>query len=583
MSVRKVLPVVLTLTALAGVPARAQQQPAPAPPAAAATTTGAAAAVPEGRVPHYIHPETPQQRQQRLGTVEDPGTNPDPNALWSRFGHQFKIQRFDKKWSRAVPQPGWIRPLGNVNFVEEIYQENEKYVWVWIEEAEDDNPAATAAEEAKGQAGTKQVSETAVKYYRDFRNDFTPLDPPKSNVVAKFEESSQGLPTGGSWRNTPAVADMNEDGNPDIILPPQRGEAASPAIFLGDGKGNWQHWDIKWPRRFNYGAVVAADFNKDKHLDLAFAVHLTGIVVFLGDGKGNFREVTQGLPTNFPTRRILATDVDHDGWLDIVGISEGPIGRGATISSDLGRLRAYLNRNKGESWQSEVISQRQDPLGGDWLASGNFNGDKYPDFAGSSVYFNSVHTIYLSDSVNKWTMADDRGVLIPYRSYYYGVTAGHFSSRDRDDIVVGYFRQWPNNLDPAQIPAPALDNVVGLDRISWTGGTPKRTSIIRWKGTIVSGVGHGDFNGDGNEDVIFTRNEPREAVLLLGDGKGNFKQATIEGLALSLLRNYDLTVADVNRDGRPDVIVMYESDSRTALAPKNGKVQVFLNRGTTSR
>jgi hypothetical protein len=79
----------------------------------------------------------------------------------------------------------------------------------------------------------------------------------------RFEESSDGLPDAGSWRNGGAVADMNGDGNPDIVLPPQRAGNGIPAIFVGDGKGG-------------------------------------------------FREVFHDRA--FPSRRLVATDVDRDGW-----------------------------------------------------------------------------------------------------------------------------------------------------------------------------------------------------------------------------------------------------------------------------
>jgi hypothetical protein len=68
-------------------------------------------------------------------------------------------------------------------------------------------------------------------------------------------------------------------------------------------------------------------------------------------------------------------------------------------------------------------------------------------------------------------------------------------------------------------------------------------------------------------------------VILLGDGLGHFKRANVEGISMPGLLNYDVKVADVNNDKRPDVILMYESDETTAFSPKNGKVQVFLNRG----
>jgi len=92
----------------------------------------------------------------------------------------------------------------------------------------------------------------------------------------------------------------------------------------------------------------------------------------------------------------------------------------------------------------------------------------------------------------------------------------------------------------------------------------------------------GDFDGDGNLDIIYTRYDPREAVILLGDGKGGFTRATVEGLTLKSNSNYDVRVADVNGDGRPDIILMYESSGRFAFGEQNGAIEVFLNRGSAS-
>jgi hypothetical protein len=582
MSLRKYFGSVLSAITVAAVPlafaAGAQEAPAKGTTPAAASAAWDANAVPEGGMPRYIKEETPEQRRDRLGTTEDPGINPDPNRVWWRFGREWKIAKFEKRWSRETDRPGYIKPFAVMNFVEELYQQNEKFVWVWVLEVP---PPKPLTDEELRASQYRKVDEADMKVIEALRPEFTALEPAKAGVRLRFENSSTGLPDSGSWRSSLAVADMNGDGHADIILPPERGGRVTPSIFVGDGKGGWKHWPVKWPARLNYGSVVAADFNKDKKMDLAFGIHLSGIVILLQEQGGTFREVVRH--ANFPTRRVLARDVDADGWMDVVAISEGPIIRNKSmVEAGATNLRGYMNRKKGESWTAMNIAGPQQRVSGDWLASGYFNGDKYPDFSGSSAYINGVDIIYLSKGPNQYEVLPGGNDVVPWRSYYWATTAGRFSAKDRDDAIVSFVRQWIPNLNPDVVPPPPLDQVVGLDRISFEGGTPKRTPIARWGGataTEVRGVNHGDFDGDGHQDLIYSRGDTRRLHILLGNGRGEFREAEVDGLTLNSNSHYDIQVADVNGDRRPDVVMMFEAESGTALSRKNGKVEVFLNRG----
>ncbi|MGZ5474397.1 MAG: FG-GAP repeat domain-containing protein, partial [Thermoanaerobaculia bacterium] len=437
MSVRKVLLTFIVL-ALAAFAASAQEKTAlqQTPELLAPTAEPAAEEmeVPEGGIPSYIKEETAQERRERLGTQVEPGINPDPDQIWVRFGKKYRIRRYEREFARYFPdRPNVVRPVAMVNFVFEIYQQNEKYVWVWMEEL---SPRKTREERKKAEE-TKEVPKETIDYLNLIREEFTPLDPPASPVRVRFEESSEGLPGSGSWRNSGAVADMNGDGKLDLVLPPQRAGNGVPVIFLGDGKGGWKQWETDWPTRLNYGSVVAADFNKDKKMDLAFAVHLSGVAIFLGDGKGGFREVFYDRA--FPSRRLVATDIDRDGSMDLVVITEGPTGRsGDPKAKEYTALRGYLNRSKGTKWEGLNIAHPKDNTSGDWLAVGNFNADRFPDFVTSTIYFNGTSTVHLSQGESKkydffW---DGKGYVIPFRSYYGAVAAGRFRETHRDDAIV---------------------------------------------------------------------------------------------------------------------------------------------------
>ena len=517
--------------------------------------------------PAYIHPETPEQRRTRIGTADDPGPDPDPSKHFWRFGQSYHIEKVPRRMVGFDAPLGFVKPSRLTPLFDlELYQATKDYVWVWAP----DNPVPTAEQQPED-----KYDDRTYAFLNRIRSEFAPLTPPSSGKTIHFRESSSGLPTSGSWRSSLAVADMNEDGCPDIITPPERKGSGAPFILLGDCKGNWKLWtDMKFPHGIDYGGVAVADFNKDGHMDLVFGVHLQGIYVFLGDGKGNFTEVTKGLPRDFPTRRVIATDVDHDGYPDIVAINEGPT-QGALAGRE--PLHAYLNRNKGMEWQTLPISPYDAKLGGEWLSEGNFNGDSYPDFLASSVYYGSMDVVYLSSGAKKWKKLESTGELLPSMAYYFANTAGHFSSRRRDDAILSYIRYWPGDANPSRVRPPDSSLVSAIDRVVFANGKPPhREPIFRVAGSGgFVGLATGDFDGDKNTDLVYVTGNPRSLGILLGDGHGGFRTAQVDGITLASNPIYDVKVADVNNDGRPDIIVMYEAGGNAA-----GSIHVYLNTGT---
>ena len=89
-------------------------------------------------------------------------------------------------------------------------------------------------------------------------------------------------------------------------------------------------------------------------------------------------------------------------------------------------------------------------------------------------------------------------------------------------------------------------------------------------GVMPTGVGVGDFNGDGKPDFALANYRAGSVQIFLNRGNGIFRAAA----SFSLPKNHspqDLVVADFNRDGHPDVAVVIQDEDTVDLLLGDGK------------
>ena len=136
------------------------------------------------------------------------------------------------------------------------------------------------------------------------------------------------------------------------------------------------------------------------------------------------------------------------------------------------------------------------------------------------------------------------------------VSFGDFDGDGQLDILLVKGRHWP-----------IVDRVLlgdGLGRIG------KAYNLGKVSDRSYTG-GLADFNGDGFLDVAVSNDAPDRKLIYFNDGKGNFNIGSEFGLPQWPTRN--LSIADINADGLPDIILANRGDS--------GKTSnyICLNRG----
>ena len=364
---------------------------------------------------------------------------------------------------------------------------------------------------------------------------------PAAQYTPGYVESSQGLglPALDGGRTELELADVNGDGNPDIL---SIGDHGSPYIntqehgimvWFGDGAGNWS---VVQYGNFGYGGIAVGDVNNDGLLDVGYGMHhnYSGndlgdqlIEVALGNGSGTvWTPWDDGLATNGESWGMFGcdfADVDRDGFLDIASNSFGA-GSGVHV---------YRNNSDG-TW-----TQTFGFLGGNStedIVFGDVNNDGAPDFAAGHQY----GTVYLGDGTGGFVLAD--GNLPPAGILgLHGPDLGDVDNDGTDELSF-------------------CNNNGGVEVWKWSGGNvwAKISTGLPASGGFESTQIY-DMNMDGLADVAAFGNGL--VRIWSGDGSGNWTLMN----SISLPSPGDFAAfridGDADHNGYPDIALVDEEGS----------------------
>jgi hypothetical protein len=414
----------------------------------------------------------------------------------------------------------------------------------------------------------------------------TPLvDPSNAPTSGLNFSAAVQYSSGGNGPNAVAIADVNGDKKPDLVVANWCTDHActgsSVGVLLGNGDGTFQNGVAYGSGGLYADSVAVADLNGDGHPDIVVAncgstsggtcAGASGNVgVLLGNGDGTFRPVVnyQLNGGGFGSTSVVLADMNGDGKLDLV-VAAG-CSRGACVGVLLG--------NGDGTFQTELPPNDSGGLYAFTVAVKDVNGDGKPDVVVANLCTNSTCTassvgvlLNRGDGTFKPALTYDSGGLFPD-----GIAIADVNGDGKPDIIVAD-SSGNQAVDPGVV-AVLLGNGDG------TFQTPVPYSSGAYG---AAGVAYADMNGDGKRDMVVANCSATsgsctggggDVGVLLGKGGGTF-QAPIT-FAPGGNTPFGIAVKDLNGDKEPDIVVANCASDRCSQAP--GTVGVLINASLTA-
>ena len=368
-----------------------------------------------------------------------------------------------------------------------------------------------------------------------------------------------------SAQNAPiavATGDFNGDGFPDIVSvgTDVNGDGAPIDILLNDGTGNFSIAH-SYPQSLPATAVAVGDFDGDGNLDIAVTESdgsTSRLVIFQGNGDGSFNQVR--------TTPLAAVPV---------GIVAADFGTGVTgiaVAEDTGngtRVDLFQATNGNIYSMSAPYATYFSDVEPSGIAAGDLNNDGANDLAISDSTAGSTVTLLMNN-------ADGTGTFAPPQTLDFGTPALA--------VAIGNMDNGPGN-SLVYLPANVPDNQAHVDVITNDGSgdfatlfaTPGRLHDSTLGGvpfTAGSAIALGDFNRDGNLDVVVTGGTGTDQVSTAfngGDGTV-YENEGWGGIGFAS----GVAVADFSNTGQPGFVTAANSYNDIVVVQGRGNLNMNL-------
>jgi hypothetical protein len=342
----------------------------------------------------------------------------------------------------------------------------------------------------------------------------------------------------GSEPTSIGAGDFNRDGRTDLIASCVGSGVVS--VLLNTGAGTFTRVDtssgVLGPSK---SLVVTGNFANDGNLDAVISTE-TQLYLLKGEGNGSFMSPTPVLGTTAgEIYSLVAVDINHDGKIDLAYGSVGPTVFSVVFGNGSGKFSTPVT--------SPIVAIES-------IALADINGDGFLDLVAAEQWLNSV-AIVLGNGKGQFGLAKTVNLS--------GTVYGPNSS-----VVADFNGDGKLDLAVAETNFPTGQVAVSLGKGQASFGTPVISPLLSEAINNQDLMLSGDFNGDGKLDLIIMDDYSIGFQVLLGNGDGSFERPVDTKLNTTL----NFAIGDFNGDGKTDVVASTFSNSQEL-------VSIYLSKG----